>query len=145
MDTNVPTPSRRIRTLAAAAAAFAVAAQPAAACDGADARISEASPGTLRSATVCLVNKRRAANGLKRLHRDRDLREAAQRYAQSMVDSAFFSHVSPGGSDVVDRLKATGFITPSEAWLVGENLAWGVGDLGTPREIVRSWTASPGH
>jgi uncharacterized protein YkwD len=28
---------------------------------------------------------------------------------------------------------------------LGEDLAWGSGTLGTPREIVASWMASPGH
>jgi uncharacterized protein YkwD len=149
MDKNVPTRSARRRrtslTGALAVAALVATAAPAAACDHADAQISNASPGTLRSATLCLVNKRRAAHGLRRLRGDAELREAAQNYARDMVDRAFFSHVSPSGSDLVDRLKASGFISPSEAWLVGENLAWGSGAFGSPRSIVRQWMNSAGH
>jgi uncharacterized protein YkwD len=149
MDKNVPTRSPRRRrtslTAALAVAALLTTAAPAAACDNADAQISQASPSTLRRATLCLVNKRRASHGLRRLRGDADLRQAAQRYARDMVERAFFSHVSPGGSDLVDRLKASGFISPSEAWLVGENLAWGSGELGSPRAIVRQWMHSPGH
>ena len=149
MDTNVPIRSRRRRrtslTAALAVAAMLSSAAPAAACENADAQISGASAGTLRSATLCLLNKRRTAHGLRRLRGDRDLREAAQRYAQDMVARDFFSHVSPSGTDVVDRLKASGFISPDESWLVGENLAWGSGALGTPRAIVRQWMNSAGH
>ena len=96
-------------------------------------------------ATLCLVNKRRAAHDLRRLRGDKDLREAAQRYARDMVAGGFFGHVSPGGGDLVDRLRASGFISPEEAWFVGENIAWGAGRRGTPRAIVRSWMNSPSH
>ena len=30
-------------------------------------------------------------------------------------------------------------------WSAGENIAWGQGDLSTPRSIVAAWMASPGH
>jgi uncharacterized protein YkwD len=29
--------------------------------------------------------------------------------------------------------------------LLGENLAWGTGEYGTPRGIVNAWLASPAH
>jgi uncharacterized protein YkwD len=149
MDSNVPprSPRRRRTSLTGAlvVSSLLATASPAAACDNADAQISSASTGTLRGATMCLLNKRRAAHGLRRLRGDDDLREAAQRYARDMVDRAFFSHVSPSGSDLVDRLRASGFISPSEAWYVGENLAWGSGALGSPRSTVRRWMNSPGH
>jgi uncharacterized protein YkwD len=146
MDTYVPRHLRRSRTAAAAAVAVAVVtAAPANACDGADAQLSDAAPATLRSATVCLLNKRRRANGLSRLRGNRDLREAAQHYAQAMVDQGFFGHVSPAGAGLADRLRASGFISPAEAWFAGENLAWGVGSRATPHAIVRSWMRSPGH
>ena len=145
MDTNVPARSRRMVAPLVAAVAVLTTPATAPACDGADAQIANASPGTLRSATLCLINKRRARHDLRRLRGDKDLREAAQRYAQEMVNRGFFGHVSPSGSDVVDRLRASGFISPDEAWFVGENIAWGVGSHGSPRAIVRSWMSSPGH
>ena len=151
MDTHVPPRPRTSLTRAAlaltgAAALFAAGAAPAAAaaCEGADAAAG-APQETVRSATLCLINKRRRAHGLRRLRGQRDLREAAQRYAQDMVSRGFFSHVAPGGVDLQDRLRASGFIQPSEAWFVGENLAWGEGSQGSPRSIVRMWMASPGH
>jgi uncharacterized protein YkwD len=144
MDTNVP--SRFRRTAAAAVAAVVVLPPTSApACDGADAQIAGVSISTIRSATVCLLNRRRASHGLRRLRRERDLRQAAQAYAEQMINGGFFGHVSAAGGGLVDRLKASGFITPDQSWLAGENLAWGAGALGTPRAIVREWMQSPGH
>ena len=147
MGTYVPSRPRRTVFVAVLAVLALLAAAPApataAGCAGADA--VGASADTLRSATLCLLNKRRRAHGLRRLRGDRDLREAAQRYAQDMVSRAFFSHVAPGGVDLEDRLRASGFINPSESWFVGENLAWGAGALGSPRSVVRMWMNSPGH
>ena len=145
MDTKVPL-CRCTMFAACALALFACVptTAAAAACDGADAGAG-AAPGTLRKATLCLINKRRRAHGLRRLRGQQDLREAAQRYAEDMVARGFFGHVAPGGADLEDRLVASGFIRPAESWFVGENLAWGAGDLAAPRAIVRMWMNSPGH
>jgi hypothetical protein len=62
-----------------------------------------------------------------------------------MVDRQYFSHDSPEGKSVVDRVRAAAYISPEASWIVGENLAWGTGNLGTPRSIVASWMGSQGH
>jgi uncharacterized protein YkwD len=96
------------------------------------------------SATLCLVNAQRTAQGLKPLASDARLQQAAQAFARDMVDRRFFDHVSPGGGTMMDRLHAAGW-NPSGAWSAGENIAWGSGDLGTPARIVDAWMHSPGH
>ena len=54
---------------------------------------------------------------------DRDLGEAARRHAADMVRRGYFSHVSPGGRDMGDRLRRAGYGN-GDSWRAGENLAW---------------------
>jgi len=57
----------------------------------------------------------------------------------------YFSHDSAGGGSFVDRIRKTGYVPARVFPSLGEDLAWGSGTLGTPRQIVASWMASPGH
>lgn len=104
-----------------------------------------ASEASLSSATVCLVNGERTSRGMRELRTNRRLSRAAVAHNQDMIKQGYFEHVSPTGKDVVDRLRSTGYLGRVRNWLVGENLAWGIGGLSTPREIVTSWMNSPGH
>ncbi|MEX1141426.1 MAG: CAP domain-containing protein [Thermoleophilaceae bacterium] len=99
----------------------------------------------LARAAVCLINRRRVARGLRKLRLNRRLSRAARRHTRDMVRHRYFSHVSRNGGDISDRLHRSGYLGGRFSWTVGENLAWGAGRRGTPREIVRSWMRSPGH
>jgi uncharacterized protein YkwD len=61
---------------------------------------------------------------------------AARAHSQDMLRQGFFAH-----GDFASRIKAQGAEFP----FLAENLAWGTGPYGSPREIVGSWLASPGH
>ncbi|MBA2505651.1 MAG: CAP domain-containing protein [Thermoleophilaceae bacterium] len=114
-------------------------------CAGAD-TVPSVDVETAEKATVCLLNQERAAKGLGAVSANGDLSVAADRHAQDMVSKKYFSHDAPGGSDFVDRILRAGYVRPTSlGWLLGENLAWGSGALGTPRNIVESWMDSPGH
>jgi len=99
----------------------------------------------LARAAVCLINNRRISRGLPRLRINNRLSKAAMWHTHDMVHRSYFGHVSSRGRDVVDRLYRTHYLGGRFSWAVGENLAWGSGDRGTPREIVQAWMASPGH
>jgi uncharacterized protein YkwD len=99
----------------------------------------------LARAAVCLINKRRAARGVPRLRINRRLSRAAMWHTHDMVRHRYFGHVSRRGRDVVDRLYGTRYLGGRFSWAVGENLAWGSGGRGTPRQIVQAWMDSPGH
>jgi hypothetical protein len=73
------------------------------------------------------------------------LTKASLAYSQRLVAESFFAHEAPDGTDVVDRLRASGYIRPSTGWEVGENLAWAQGDFSSPRKVVNAWMESPGH
>lgn len=97
-------------------------------------------------AVLCLLNRERTKRGRKKLRSHRTLSGVAERYADQMVREQFFDHVTPDGVTMLSRIKGTSYLAGDLArWSVGENLAWGTGSLGTPKRIVRSWMASPGH
>jgi len=145
-----------LRSLSALVAAFTLAlvalVGPASAL-GAPAGCSDADtlpgPGAteaaLSSATVCLINGERTSRGMRELRVNRRLSRAAVAHNRDMIKQGYFEHVSPTGENVVNRLLSTGYLGRVRNWLVGENIAWGIGTLSTPRQIVNSWMNSPGH
>jgi uncharacterized protein YkwD len=107
---------------------------------------SDPGPSNLRrmsAAVLCLLNAERASKGLPPVHSNRALRRASQSMANVMVKQRFFAHVTPGGKDVVARVRPTGYVRGN--WSLGENIAWGSGALATPRAIVNGWMHSPPH
>jgi uncharacterized protein YkwD len=99
----------------------------------------------LARAAVCLINNRRVQRGMPRLRLNGRLTKAAMWHTHDMVRRSYFDHVSRRGRDVVDRLYGARYLGGRFSWAVGENLAWGSGNLGSPRKIVRAWMRSPGH
>lgn len=133
--------------LACIALALPASAAAAAPCANADLVPSAANIATVKSATLCLLNKERTTRGLSKLSSDGQLAKAAQSFSASMVRQRFFDHVSPSGSTLGSRVRrGTGYLRGRvRSWSLGENLAWGSGELSTPAQIVRSWMNSPGH
>src|SRR4051812_35041601 len=70
-------------------------------------------------AVVCEVNLVRDTRGLDALRRDRRLERAGEAHARDMVRRGYFSHVTPEGETVSDRLRETGYITGRVWWRVG--------------------------
>ena len=99
----------------------------------------------LRHATLCLVNRERTRRGLRRLRQDRLLTKAGRGHVRDMIRKRYFAHTSRSGSSFAKRIFRTGYFRGARRWAAGENLAWGTGSRSTPRKIVRSWLASPGH
>ena len=62
-----------------------------------------------------------------------------------MVRLGCFSHQCRGEQDLVGRLTHAGYLPCGCSWAVGENIAYGSGDYGSPRDIVDSWMHSSGH
>jgi uncharacterized protein YkwD len=102
--------------------------------------------GEAREAVLCLINHERAENGELPLKLDADLQAAAEEHSQELIADDYFAHVSPSGVTPVDRDRATGYVpSPSDGYVIGENLAWGTYTLATPQAIVSAWIASPEH
>jgi uncharacterized protein YkwD len=98
----------------------------------------------VRAAVLCLHNRERSARSLPALKEHPKLRQAAERHSDDMVTEGFFSHDSPDGADIADRILGTGYARGA-GWSLGENIAWGTDDLATAAEIHRAWMRSPGH
>jgi uncharacterized protein YkwD len=114
-------------------------------CVSADAMPGQAAAEDLRAATLCLMNAERAARGLGRLQSEPLLGRVAASYARQMVRGQFFDHTSPAGSTMLARIRSTSYLRDVTSWSVGENLAWGSGNLATPRAMVRAWMQSAEH
>jgi uncharacterized protein YkwD len=96
-----------------------------------------------RAATLCLLNRERAAEGLPALAMDARLTQAAQLHSDDMGRRDFYAHDNPDGLDFSARVYAEGL--PPDGTTVAENIHWGTGYLATPKEITRDWMNSPGH
>lgn len=94
----------------------------------------------------CLISNEREARGLGRLDTSVRLDEAAQRHTRDMHRREYFSHTSPGGRDVEDRVRAySSYIDNSEDWQVGETLAERQDNNATPEQILAMLLKSPAH
>jgi uncharacterized protein YkwD len=136
---------RRLFFLAVLALLVAPAAASAAGCRGADTQVRDGNVRMARQATLCLLNRERASRGLRRLGQDARLRKAATGHSRDMVRRGFFDHTAPTGATMMTRVRAAGYLRRAIEYTVGENIGWGGGYLGTPREMVRAWMDSPGH
>jgi uncharacterized protein YkwD len=114
-------------------------------CTGADRTAGRAGIEEARDAITCLVGEERRDAGRPAWSSDGRLAAAADRHAEDMVERDYFAHVSPGGRDVLDRVRRTGWGEGRRRWRVGEVLAWGSGRLSTPRALVNSWMRSAPH
>ena len=132
--------------VAAACALPAPATAAPAGCASASAEPHSARYVAVRGAVLCLINAERRRRGLPKLRYNRRLATAAGRHARDMVRQRYFSHDSKDGRDFVDRIRRAGYLRGgSGGWSLGENLAWGCGNMASPREIVNAWMHSPGH
>jgi uncharacterized protein YkwD len=90
------------------------------------------------------MNVMRAERGLEPLRWDGRLSSGAQRMAADIAERQYFSHVTPDGRRLVDRIAPTGYIRGAST-LLAENLGWGMNDFSSPRAIVLGWMDSAGH
>jgi len=131
-------------TLAALAVAGAPAAQArlrgAQTCAGAYVHPTAATVAAAQSAALCLVNAERRSRGLRPLRSNARLIAAARDHSRDMVRRRYFEHGA-----FVGRILAHGYAGGRQVWALGENLAWGTGDLGIPVAVVDAWMHSPGH
>ena len=68
---------------------------------------------------------------------------AALAHAQDMEQRNYFSHISPEGNNLYQRLTQAGYISQETAvFAYGENIAFGAFDL---EAVVGKWIESPSH
>ena len=138
------------RTLAVAVAAlltFPAAAHASApiTCANTDLLPSADNVEQVRDAVLCLHNQIRQQHNLPLLKDNAKLQKAGTTHSNEMVDEGYFDHTTPSGSSFVDRIVGAGYTKRNDAWTLGENLAWGTGDLSTPAGVMQAWMNSAGH
>lgn len=94
---------------------------------------------------LCLVNSERVMRGLRPLRASRLLHRAAQRHSDDMVARSYFSHVSPNGMNVRQRVRRTGYLRRRSGGTVGETIGWGANRQATPAGLVGSFMSSAAH
>lgn len=97
------------------------------------------------AAVVCALNAERVAHGLVPVIESAPLSRAAQGHADDMIARGYFAHVTPGGSTLLARVRATGYLADRREWSLGETIAWAQVPLDTAGTLVRAWLASPAH
>jgi uncharacterized protein YkwD len=90
------------------------------------------------------VNATRAQSGRRVLQVSAQLSRAALQHALSMASRGYFSHSSPDGESVGQRLGQTYTRRGSHRWSVGETMVWSTRAL-TPAGAIAMWLASPTH
>lgn len=84
------------------------------------------------------VNSYRVSRGLPALVWDGRAAAVAKAHSRDMFEEGYFSHTSPDGRSLRDRLKARALHYSS----AGENIAWG---QRTGRDVLEAWLRSKGH
>ena len=120
-------------------------AQAIAPCQNTDVMPTPETAEVVRAAILCLHNQIRATKGLPLLKENAKLRKAAIGHSNTMVSQGFFDHTAPDGDTFVDRILSAGFAKKTDGWTLGENLAWGTGDLSTATGVMNAWMNSAGH
>jgi uncharacterized protein YkwD len=114
---------------------------PAGQCKG---QTSSAVPARVQvRAMVCLHRYARRKAGRRWVHLSPMLRRSANLKARDLVRCGTVSH-EPCGRDAFARHEQVGFMRRGE-FGVGENLAAGDGEAGSPREMMSAWLHSPSH
>jgi len=135
--------------LGAALIVFAIALLPGAAsaaqCKGGDVAPAKLSNERAARAVLCLLNKERRRHHMKPLRGQRAQAKAARKHNRQMIRRRCFSHECPGEPDLVGRLTRAGYLPCSCSWGIAENIAYGTGRSGSPRQIVSGWMRSPDH
>ncbi len=108
-------------------------------------------PKELEQKIFNLTNEARRKNGLPSLEPDGMLKTKAREKSDDMLKKDYFSHTSPDGKTLKDRLQEEGPATLRTMSSAGENIYMGAKfdysvDIRTQaRLIVDGWMTSPGH
>ena len=95
-----------------------------------------------KDAMLCLVNYARSHAGARHVSQQNSLEKAADRKAGDVMQCGF-SHTACGRPADTYARRFGYMSAPSWSW--GENLAWGRGNLGSARNILKAWLNSPPH
>jgi uncharacterized protein YkwD len=114
-------------------------------CRGADLAPTPGNSSAIGAATLCLIDRIRAAWHLAPVRANSALRAVAASQVRSMVRLDYFADVRPTGQTPLSLVTRTNYWAHTSSVSVAQNIAWGTGPLATPARIVAAWMASPPH
>jgi uncharacterized protein YkwD len=120
---------------------FAAMLAPAGTCGASDEQVN-LDQGTAQLVMTCLTNYARAQSDLKPLQLNPTLSAAGNAKLGADVSCGVFSH-EPCGKPFDSVFAA--YTQGATSFQIGENIAWGTGSYGTPRQIMSAWLHSSGH
>jgi uncharacterized protein YkwD len=120
---------------------FAAMLAPAGTCGASDEQVN-LDQGTAQLVMTCLTNYARAQSDLKPLQLNPTLSAAGNAKLGSDVSCGVFTH-EPCGKPFDSVFAA--YTQGATSFQIGENIAWGTGSYGTPRQIMSAWLHSSGH
>jgi uncharacterized protein YkwD len=97
---------------------------------------------TAQQSMLCLTNYARTQSGLTALQLDATLNEAGQAKLAADIACNEFTHTPCGNP--FSAVFGT-YLSGARGYQIGENIAWGTGPLGTPRQTMNGWLHSEGH
>jgi uncharacterized protein YkwD len=97
---------------------------------------------TARKAMLCLTNYARTHSGVKRLVGSAMLNQAGEAKLGADVSCGEFTH-TPCSKPF--EVVFAAYLTGATAYTLGENIAWGTGWFGTPRQTMNEWLHSSEH
>jgi uncharacterized protein YkwD len=100
------------------------------------------SQSAAQQSMLCLTNWARTKSGLPALQLDTTLNAAGNAKLTANVSCGEFSH-TPCGKPFSDVFGT--YLSGARGYSIGENIAWGTGHYGSPRETMDGWLKSPGH
>ena len=99
-------------------------------------------PATAERAMLCLTNWARARSGLRPLKGNPTLDAAGAAKLDADLTCGEFTH-TPCGKPFTNVFAT--YLAGAQSYTVGENIAWGTGDFGTPRSTMDAWLNSDEH
>jgi uncharacterized protein YkwD len=114
-------------------------------CANASLRPAPTNLAAVDTATLCLLNRVRAASHLRPLRFNAPLQSVAASQARDMVRGDYFGDNSLQGLTPMQRILTSGYSTHARSVQAAQNIGWATGPLATPAGMVRAWMQSPPH
>jgi len=114
-------------------------------CVGANLLPTSANAATVSAATLCLIDRVRAAHHLRPLRPNRELQAVAAAEAYSMVRENYFADNPPTGQTLAARIAASRYLAHSARYFTAQNIGWGTWQYASPARMLEAWMISPPH
>ena len=114
-------------------------------CVGANLLPTSANAATVSAATLCLIDRVRAAHHLPALRPNRDLEAVAAAQTYSMLRGNYFADNPPSGQTLAVRIAASRYLAHTAGFFTAQNIGWGTIEDASPARMLEAWMVSPPH